>query len=227
MEDVFRLRFNVYCEEKGFLLRHDYPGGLEFDEYDAGAAHFVVYGEDRRPVGYMRSIDEGEGFPFLSHGLTLDPEYSPPARGTAVEISRMMVRTDFRHAIRDVGDGFSSRDHLLNPPARNASDLIQLKLVRLAYRHSVERGVRWWFAAIEPTLRRKLRMMGFPFHPVGPIGDYFGEVRAYVMDLRELESRLQADFPNVWSFFDNPEEDPQSEVFEPGGWSMPHTMKIA
>jgi N-acyl amino acid synthase of PEP-CTERM/exosortase system len=228
MEDVFRLRFEVYCREKNFLSPQDYPGGLETDEFDVGSVHFVVYGDDSLPVGYMRAVDESLGsFPFAAHGLALSPEYDPPSRGTAVEISRMMVRSDYRHCIRAVSDGITPGRHLLDPPARNASDLIQLKLVRLAYRHSLERDVRWFFAAFEPTLARKLRMMGFPFRPVGPTGDYFGEVKTYVMDLREMERRLKTAFPAVLSFFHEPSVDRNSRVIRPGEWSLPITAIAA
>ena len=229
MEDVFRFRYQIYCNEKQFLSRIDYPHGMEFDEYDDQAVHFIVYGDDQAPLGYMRTIDDSRGgrFPLFDHGLTVHPDFIVPPTGRAVETSRMMVRSDYRHAFRSATDGFSTRHTLKDPPARNASDLIQLKLLRLAYRHALESDVRWFFAAIERPMARKLNMMGFPFKAIGPVGDYFGAVLPYALDLRELESRLQSGFPKVWSFYDDPETDEHSKVVRPGEWKMPTILKAA
>ncbi|MBY3433272.1 PEP-CTERM/exosortase system-associated acyltransferase [Rhizobium laguerreae] len=223
MEDVFRFRFQVYCEEKRFLPRDAFPGGLETDEFDGRATHFVVNGDDRFPRGYMRIVETAEqaALPIFVHGLTAGAGFPIPAPGGAVEISRMMVRSDFRKRLRAVDDGFPPSGFLADPPARNASDLIQLKLIRLAYRHALAIDVRWFFAAIEPSQGRKLNMMGFPIRPIGPVGDYFGNVRPHAVDLREMEDALSSRCPKVMDFFNDPAEDIHARVIRPGEWAMP------
>lgn len=226
MEDVFRFRFNVYCIEKNYLEADDYPLCMEADEFDVGSTHFVVYGNRPEPVGYMRSVpaDTTAGFPVFQHGLSVDhPDRLPPA-AEAVECSRLMVRRDFRS--RDFEDTFPHYEALPNPPAAIGSTLIQMKLVRLAYREALENGVRWFYAALEPPLSRLLNKIGFPLREIGPEGDYFGSVRPYIMDLREMERGLRLRAPQVWNFFNNRSPDHDAVIVREGEWCMPFGLQI-
>lgn len=229
MEDIFRLRYKVYCEEKEFLPRDDYHDGMEYDEFDEHAVHLVVHGDGSMPVGYMRILDGSgpSGYPLFSHGLTVGSDFTVPPEGGAIEISRMIVRSDYRHEFRPVTDGFSAADSLPDPKARNASDLVQFKLLRMTYHHTLRNDLRWVYAAMEPTLHRKFRMMGIPFHPIGPTGSYFGEVRPYAMDIRELESTLSSKFRDTWLFFDSPAVDEHCTVLNPEDWAVPTYSKAA
>jgi N-acyl amino acid synthase of PEP-CTERM/exosortase system len=222
MEDVFRLRYRVYCEEKNFLPAEDYPQGFESDEFDENAVHFIVYGDDLLPVGYMRIIDghDGYGFPMIAHGMTVDDAFSFPPREGAMEISRMIVRADYRHEHRPANDEHSTSTLPL-PNAKNASDLVQFRLLRMMYQHALREGAGWICAAMEPTLHRKFRMMGLPFAQIGPAGEYFGEVRPYAMNLREMEAVMEERFPRTMAFFDSPANDPTSRVVRPGEWKVP------
>ncbi|MNU28993.1 Autoinducer synthetase [compost metagenome] len=221
MDDVFRLRYRVYCEEKGFLPAEDYPQGFETDEFDENAVHFIVYGDDVSPVGYMRIIDgqDRHGFPMIAHGMTVHDDFEFPPIDGVMEISRMIVRSDYRHEHRPANDQQSSTDLPL-PQAKNESDLIQFRLLRLMYQHAMREGAQWICAAMEPTLHRKFRMMGMPFTQIGPSGEYFGEVRPYAMNLREMEAVMENRFPQTMAFFDSPANDPTSKVVRPGEWKI-------
>ena len=216
MEDIYKMRFDAYCVEKRFLDPADYREGLEWDEYDARATHLVVRGSGDLPIGYMRIIDgRTSSLPLFDHGLrTFDASLAPRTSET-VEISRMIVRSDYRHATRSVKDGFVTETDLPAPAARTAADLIQLKLLRMTYRYAFENDLNWVYAAMEPTLQRKFRMLGMPFSQAGPSGEYFGEVRPYLMDVRDMEQVLAEKFERTWEFFANDGEDPDSEVISP------------
>ncbi|MCS4089717.1 PEP-CTERM/exosortase system-associated acyltransferase [Rhizobium sp. BK176] len=218
MEDVFRFRYRVYCEEKKFLPAADYPEGLETDEFDNISTHVIVHGGDAIPKGYLRVVEcaDQRNLPLFAHGMTTDTDFPVPAPGGAVEISRMMVSSDYRKRLRSPDDGFRPSDTLADPPARNASDLIQLKLLRLAYHRALEIDARWFVAAIEPAQGRKLGMLGFPNRPIGPVADYYGSVRPHAIDMRELERKLRNDCPAVWAFFENRSEDIHTTVIRPG-----------
>ena len=34
LKEIYRVRYEVYCQECGFLPTSDYPDGLEIDEFD-------------------------------------------------------------------------------------------------------------------------------------------------------------------------------------------------
>lgn len=220
MEDAFRLRYQVYCREKHFLAADDYPEGIEFDEFDQDATHLLVYGADRHLLGYMRLVSGADGalLPMIAHGLTINSEYSIPADEHGIEISRMIVRTDVRHAMRPATDVFPNYGQLPPPNARTASDLIQLKLLRLTYHRAISEDARWIFAAMEPTLHRRFRMIGMPFAPIGPPGDYYGQVQPYAMDIRHMEHNLEQRFPNTAEFFNMIEPDPDVRVIFGTEW---------
>lgn len=223
MEDAFRFRYKVYCEEMGFLSPDDYPLGLETDDHDEDATHFTVTDGEGDVIGYMRSTVGGEGgrFPLFEHGLKLFEGAVAPPPGATVETGRIMVAERIRHHRVAASDVFPHDDSLPRPEARLASDMIQLKLSRLAYRRALEDDVRWFVGAMEPSFTRKLRRMGFPFEQIGPSADYFGEVAPYAMDLREMEKTLAATLPGTWAFFDCPLEDPYAKTVRPGEWALP------
>lgn len=226
MENVFRLRYDVYCEERNYLPSADYPLGMEADEYDRDATHFIVYGTDPRPMGYMRTVpaDDSGSFPVFNHGLLPFRDLRLPHPDIAVECSRLMVRPDVR--MQEVGVSFPQHLILPHPPAQNASALIQMKLVRMAYRNALETNVRCFHAALEPPLARRLNRLGFPLKPIGPPGEYFGAVTPYLMDLREMEHGMRSQAPLTWAFFNNPSDDPHSITYRPGEWSMPRGLEI-
>lgn len=223
MNDVFRLRYRVYCEEKNFLPADDYPCAMEMDEYDDDAIHLVVRGGHPSPVGYMRILESSttEGFPLIAHGLTTYSDFPIPPEDCAVEISRLIVTSELRHHSVDPDDGFKKAGALPAPPARNAADLVTYKLMRMAYRYAADHDVRWILAAMEPSLHRKFRMMGLPFRQVGPTGSYFGRVAPYAMDIREMERDMRSRFQGTWRFFESGAEDVDSTTIYPGQWSRP------
>ena len=65
LEETFRLRYRVYCEERGFERPEDHPDGLEVDRFDVHARHFASYNSGGNMVGTVRIIlHSDEGFPI-------------------------------------------------------------------------------------------------------------------------------------------------------------------
>ena len=42
LEEVYRLRYKVYCEEWGFERIENHPGERETDEFDEYSVHFIA-----------------------------------------------------------------------------------------------------------------------------------------------------------------------------------------
>ncbi|UCC60437.1 MAG: methyltransferase domain-containing protein [Dehalococcoidia bacterium] len=63
IENVYKLRHQVYCVELGFEPQND--SGLETDEYDEYAMHFLAIDQDNQPIGTLRAVEENPlGFPM-------------------------------------------------------------------------------------------------------------------------------------------------------------------
>lgn len=217
LKEIYKLRYEVYCLECGYLEAKDFDEGLESDDYDDCSVHFAAYTLDRDIVGTVRLVTpkDGQAYPFESHCKVFE-DFAMPARGTAAEISRLVVRKSFRRRRGDSMEGIS-RDFVekgttasIQPPAashekRGNSPLLLLGMYREMYRHSRANGIRFWYAAMERSLARSLEKMGFKFMPIGPRVDYYGPVTPHMVDLNDLNERLRRDnkFLAAW-FNDEP-----------------------
>lgn len=194
MRAALGLRFQIYCEECAFLPASDYPDKLESDGFDAGAAHFGAVNLTDQLVGYVRLVrpNAQAAFPFQQHCAQLHAGVALPEASLAGEISRLMVRNDYRRRRGDILAGVTTGDGAIAPDheRRDNSPQILLSLYRSMYQFSVANGVRYWYAAMERSLARALTRMNFTFVQIGPQTDYYGPVAPYVADLRELEARI-------------------------------------
>ena len=216
LTDIYALRYEVYCLECKFLEAADFQEGLETDDFDDCSTHIATYAEDRTIVGTVRLVQpkDGQAYPFESHCQTFEQFVLPP-RGQAAEISRLVVRKTYRRRRGDSMQGVSE-DFLgkgstagiaprTSGEQRSNSPLLLLGMYREMYRYSCANGIRYWYAAMERSLARSLDKMGFKFVPIGPKVDYYGLVMPYMVDLNDLNVRLQREnkFLAAW-FNDEP-----------------------
>jgi N-acyl amino acid synthase of PEP-CTERM/exosortase system len=199
MRRIFELRFQVYCQECGFLPPSDYVDGLESDAYDAGAVHFCAFDARDELVGYVRLVRPAasEKFPFQLHCPTLLDGVTLPDPSQCVEVSRLMVRQDYRRRRGDIlaGANIDSASLDQEHEKRNKSPQILLSLYRQIYTFSRSAGVRYWYAAMEPSLALVLTRMNFGFRQIGPLIDYYGPVAPYLAAIHDTELGLGAANP--------------------------------
>jgi N-acyl amino acid synthase of PEP-CTERM/exosortase system len=214
MAQVFGLRFQVYCVECGFLPAASYPSGRETDRFDAQSAHFCAFNGNDELVGYVRLVRAGaaQTLPFLDNCVLQAPpgvallDFAQTAQ-TSAEISRLMVRHDYRRRRHDNLAGVTVQPGGASPTHEKRRDTPQilLSLYRQMYAYSHEHGIRHWYAAMEPALGRVLARMDFAFVQIGPLADYYGPVAPYRADVRELEARLGSRNPGLLAWLRAPE----------------------
>jgi len=215
LKEIYKLRYEVYCLECAFLEAKDFDEGLETDDYDDSSVHFAAYTLDQEIVGTIRLVQpkEGQLYPFEQHCKVFE-DFTMPQRAQAAEISRLVVRKTFRRRRGDSMEGIS-KDFVekgttasIKPPAashekRGNSPLLLLGMYREMYRHSRANGVRYWYAAMERSLARSLGKMGFEFMPIGPQVNYYGPVTPHMVDLNDLNERLQRDNKFLAAWFND------------------------
>lgn len=205
LDDLYMLRYEVYCIECAFLDPANYENGKESDEYDDCSTHFAAYARDRTLVGTVRLVQPPKdmAYPFMAHCEVFNRAGLPP-RAEAAEISRLVVKKTYRRrrgdSLQGISKEFLSGDA---PPEssipagqidrRTDTPLLLLGLYREMCRYSCGNGIRYWYAAMERSLARALERMGFKFEPIGPAADYYGKVTPYVVDLHELRERVGKD----------------------------------
>ena len=230
VQEIFRLRYEVYCVERNFLPAEDFADGLEIDEFDDSSIHFAAYNMDDAIVGSVRLVRPGpdQHFPFEQHCPVFDTLTLPPQDASG-EISRLVVNKTYRRRRGDSLQGISKEfmdknNAAIRPSAggnRRSSDSPQLLLgmYREMYRYSRANGVRYWYAAMERSLAFSLRKMGFKFVPIGPATDYYGPVTPFMVDLDQLNGTLRKENPLLAAWFN---DEPISIWLRVGMWLKVH-----
>lgn len=202
LDGCFRLRYEVYCLNRGFLDSGDYPDGRELDEFDPHSIHFACVARlTDEVVGTIRLVARSElGYPLSSH---CDVDYSalPPE---TYEISRLAVSKQYRRRADDDAFGVphsAFEDASLRTFNRRRRPEIVLGLYKAMYQESKRRGITAWIAAMEHSLSRLLGRLSFEFHPIGPEVDYYGPVTPYVAYISEIETAVRSQRPEIYDEF--------------------------
>jgi N-acyl-L-homoserine lactone synthetase len=181
--DAQRLRYRVYCQERGFE-----PGknGLEQDEFDPASRHVLVRSRISGIVlGTVRIVLSNasaglDGFPMHR---ACEPWVLAPLPLTSMgEISRFAL----------------TRDRAGISPA--ASALMRLCLVRGLVQVSADQQLTHWCAIMESTLLRLLRATAIYFVPVGPTVEYHGTRQPAVCAIDTMLNRMKLEQPTLWSY---------------------------
>ena len=211
LEESYRLRYQVYCHERGFLDPNDYPEGKETDQFDPHSLHFGVFNLAHHLSGTVRLIQPSEvGMPLYDHCEVHPKDRSILDAAPAVaEVSRLAVSRDYRHRANDGPYGLAgvptfakeSRQKMVRGERRTPDLPPVLYMYRAMYHASKRYGITHWLAATERSLNRLLLRLRFPFKEIGPAVDYFGPVTPYMLDLDHAERVLAKQCPVLFKKF--------------------------
>lgn len=209
MDEIFRLRFKVYCDEWGFERPEDHPDGIEIDEYDNHSTHFAAFWEDGGSmIGTVRLIRPSElGFPLFSH-CTVDADLSFLGKHAVGEISRLAISKELRRRRPDralYDGGIQEFEEEATPLAirerRKNENAIVLGLYRCLYKESVESGITHLYAVMARGLFLLLKKISINFRQIGPEVDYHGSRTPYILDLAQMMVDLREKNPELYSYF--------------------------
>lgn len=189
-DQVYGVRYDVYCTEFGYEPRDRFPDRKERDEYDPISKHcLIIHKPSGMAAGCIRMVPADESdpsmrLPFEKHcGDSLDrallSQWNLP-RSSVCEISRLAVHKSFR---RRAGEGisrygdtnrldFSSEEQRTLPYLAISAYLAATALGELTNRRN-------GFAMMEPFLPRLLGRVGIVFTRVGRDVHYRGLRGAY------------------------------------------------
>lgn len=207
IEQIYRLRFQVYCHECGFITEDAYPDGIETDQYDPQSVHFAAINSSGQVIGTMRMILPGtHALPIQRHcpGVTIEPETLPGTGYT--EISRLVISKQLRRR-RDDGMYYEPQieDKVVQDAAKNEflrrAKPMAFGLYREMYHESKRLGISRWYALMEKSLWLLLRIHGFRFDPIGEEVDVYGPVKPYLGLLPIMEQEVSKKFPKFFEYF--------------------------
>jgi N-acyl amino acid synthase of PEP-CTERM/exosortase system len=176
LDQVFRLRYQVYCLERGFENAGEHPDGREQDGDDARSLHFLVF--DRATgcaMGTVRLIlpRAGDELPVLGLiGANERRRLDLPLAATA-EISRFAIAKAFRRPL-EAGWRHAGPAVRAGGSAEPASPLVTFGLIQAVLMMTLAGDITHIVAMMEPALLRLLRRLGIEFHPIGGLVRHHG-----------------------------------------------------
>lgn len=216
---TYQLRYTVYCLETGFEDAAQFPEGLEYDEFDARSAHFLIrHRKTGECVATTRLILPHTNdpslpyleFPIETHCMLTNVEIlkNIPASQIA-EVSRFCVSNRFKRRKGEMNTlfGFSEdsmKSHSLDVNEhRYAPPNFAVPLITCLVRMSIRHGITHWYALMEPSLARMIKSLGIVSIPIGPSTEYHGKRRPYVIKLADVLSGTKKKDPAAWDLLTN------------------------
>lgn len=213
IDEVFKLRYQVYCIDRPFEDSTCFADKRERDAYDPQSAHALIrhrITEDSVAAVRLVMADTNlkkADFPMETPCLHLMDKYAREAfKGTCrkqiAEISRMAVSREFRRRLNEniSVTGISEQAHYSDSEnGRRAMPYICLGLFSAILRMSIKHGITHWMAVLEPALLRLLKRFGVEFDHVGPVLEYHGRRQPVFTDAESLIRRAKRLRPDVWS----------------------------
>lgn len=218
-ERAHRVRYEVYCMERGFEDPAAFPDGMERDAYDSRSVQALVqHRSTGYPAGVVRLVqadpDDIEApFPVeLQCGPVLDHkviERFGVDRAHLAEVSRFAVARGFKRRPGEAGTvaGVSGNLEYVTEQqmedARRIFPHISLGLIAMLFVMSRRRGITHWYAVMEPSLSRLLTRFGINFTPIGPMVDYHGRRQPMIARPDQLLESIQHKRPDFRALIDS------------------------
>lgn len=196
LNDIYRLRYQVYVNEWGFERPQDHPEGLEFDEFDDHSVHIYARSDAvDQVIGSVRMVlDSPLGFPLERHFDISDLPGGNDRKAIA-EISRLAISKDYRRRAIDRKIFGLERAAPNQIPRftengrdfrRHCEHLLLRGLYLNIFRDSKLRGITHLYAVMAKGLPLILKRWGIFFVQIGPEKDYHGIRAPYLVSLENI-----------------------------------------
>lgn len=209
-DQIFWIRYRVYCEEFNYEPAERFPNGLEVDEYDQISRHCLIkHRLSGAPAGCVRLVPALEGrelsLPLEKYcGASIDADLVNALsleRGTVCEISRLAVDRTFRRRDGEFVSRFGEIEGcVFSWQERRTFSMIAVALF-LASVVMTEREKRTnVFAMMEPFLPRMMDKAGIKFKRVGKDIDFHGIRAPYFITTQSAIANLPVEYRDLYQW---------------------------
>lgn len=208
LEETFRLRYQVYCQEMHFEDSSQYPGDLEMDDYDPRSVHILLrHRPSGSAVGTVRlvladPVDPDKPFPIEEHAR-FEPGFAgvpKRLRRHTAEISRLAILRRFPHHAHEHARSPSLLRDTDNP-AMGQRRRFPHPLLALAVgimRMSATKGITHWYALMDSSLNRLLSQYDLHLQTIGPVLDYHGLRRPHFDSVEKVMDKAYQRHREIW-----------------------------
>lgn len=189
LDEIYKIRYKVYCEEYHYLEKENYPDNREFDEFDTNSVHLVVRHKSGELAATARLIlGSNDGLPIFKH-FDLDIEISEESKKNSAEVSRLIVARHFR------------RRHLL------------MVLVKGLYLLAKKKNINDVFCVLDDRLIPNLNELGIPITKIGKSRIYQGVTAPYLIHVNEIEELMRDRNKSLLKFLTNGSMNPEGKDY--------------
>jgi len=213
INEVFEVRYQVYCIDRPFEDPSCFADNREHDSYDPRSAHALIrHRATGHSVATVRLVMAGDhpeeaDFPMeapCAHRMShrAQEAIAHARRDQIAEISRMAVSREFRKRLNEDKSVTGVSEQACYSDTENgkrAVPYITLGLFAAILEMSVEHGITHWMAVMEPAQLCLLKRFGVEFDHVGPVLEYHGLRRPAFTEAASLIDRIKKRRPDVWS----------------------------
>jgi len=206
-QDIYRIRYNVYCKEFKYESINAFPDELETDEYDEISRHcLITHRETGIPAGCVRLVPtqgsrDNDPLPlekYCRESLDLSLlDNMALERQTVCEISRLAVDGFFRRRAGETLSRFGNVFSFSEQEQRTFS-LIAVACFLAGNVLTELEGKPNMFAMMEPFLPRLLHRSGIFFERVGKDIDYHGIRAPYYCTTQSVLTNLHSDLRELY-----------------------------
>ena len=212
--EVYKLRYQVYCTETQFLNSEHYPDGLEIDDFDQQSVHYLIrhrksgdYAATTRLI--LPDTDHLEKlFPVEIH-CKIDDTTTMQAidRRKLGEISRFCVSKEFKKRKNEVhtlaGINGNWQPDIFTLDERRSFPHIAIALIACFIKASYENDIHYLFACMEPSFFRFVSPLGINLNKIGPLVDYHGERWPTAIKISDLLDCVAQRNLEIWNLLTN------------------------
>ena len=197
LQEVYKIRYQVYCEELNYEPKENFPDGMEKDIYDSHSIHCLL---QHKPTGKYAGcvriiIPQKETtiskFPWQKFTSSLIYPHSEHQWTNICEISRLAVHSEFR---KRQGDSTIPLGTVLpdNSGGKRRFPLIAMSLYWAAFCLALNLKLDI-FAIMEPRLARHLRRCGLSYCMLSELFELHGKRAIFFTKPPELIEHLELD----------------------------------
>jgi len=216
-KEVYKLRYQVYCIENGiktgFMNPLDHPEGVEFDEYDLHSSHYLI--RHRKQGNFMATTrlilpdpkNLKKPFPIeINSQIDNVSLLKNVPRHSMAELSRFCVSKEFRrrkHEQHLIITNDAESETTFTQEEKRSSSHLTLALFACAIKMSSENNIDYWYALMEPALKRVFSSLGIHFVEIGPLVDFYGMRQPCMIRIHDLLDSVAKKNTNYWNMLTN------------------------
>ena len=168
LNEVFKLRYKIYCLVDKLLNAEDYPSGIEKDEFDDFSINFAAFDSENKAIGTLRLIKDSKlGFPTEKEFDLFNNLKNIP-HDEMVEISRFLIDKNYRKG------------------------LLMLDLAKAIYLYSRDNNVNYWLGCAEEWFIKKINFLWGPIEIIGKPKFCFNAMNyPFILKLKDAEKNVK------------------------------------